>query len=49
MKKTNDAGIKPVSDQADAVQHFFGPVPDRNYGCQIAAAGISFLDANAHL
>jgi hypothetical protein len=28
MKKTNDAGIGPVSDQAKAVRHFFGPVPD---------------------
>jgi hypothetical protein len=26
--KTNDAGTDPVPDQADAVRHFFGPVPD---------------------
>jgi hypothetical protein len=27
-EKTNDAGNGPVPDQAKAVQHFFGPVPD---------------------
>jgi hypothetical protein len=26
--KTNDAGNSPVPDQAKAVRHFFGPVPD---------------------
>jgi hypothetical protein len=30
-KKTNDAGTGPVPDQAKAVRHFFGPVPDWNY------------------
>ncbi len=28
MKKTNDAGTDLVPDQAGAVQHFFGPVPE---------------------
>ncbi len=28
MIKTNDARTDPVPDQADAVRHFFGPVPD---------------------
>jgi hypothetical protein len=27
-EKTNYAGNGPVPDQAKAVQHFFGPVPD---------------------
>jgi hypothetical protein len=27
-KKTNDAGTGPILDQAKAVQHIFGPVPD---------------------
>jgi hypothetical protein len=31
LKKTNDAGTGPVPDQAKAVRHFFGPVPDWNY------------------
>ncbi len=31
IKKTNDAGIGPVPDQAKVVRHFFGPVPDCNY------------------
>ncbi len=31
LKITNDAGSGPVSDQAKAVQHVFGPVPDWNY------------------
>jgi hypothetical protein len=31
IKKTNDAGTGPVPDQAKAVQHFLGPVPDCNY------------------
>ncbi len=30
-EKTYDAGTGPVPDQAKAVQHFFGPVPDWNY------------------
>jgi hypothetical protein len=30
-KKTNDAGTGPEQDQAKAVRHFFGPVPDCNY------------------
>ncbi len=30
-KKTNDAGTGPVPDQAKAVRHFFGPVPDWNF------------------
>ncbi len=28
LKKTNDAGTGPILDQAKAVQHIFGPVPD---------------------
>jgi hypothetical protein len=28
MKKTNDVEIGPVSNQADVVRHFFGPVWD---------------------
>jgi hypothetical protein len=28
MIKTNGTGTNPVPDQASAVQHFFGPVPD---------------------
>jgi hypothetical protein len=28
MKKTNDAGTGPVQDNADAVRHFFDPVPE---------------------
>jgi hypothetical protein len=28
MKKTNDAGTDPVPDQAGAVRHFFGMVPE---------------------
>jgi hypothetical protein len=47
MKKSNDAGTYPVLEKADAFRHFFGPVPDRNYGCQNVAAGVSFLDADA--
>ncbi len=43
-KLTNDAGTVPVPDQAKAVQHFFCPVPDWNYWCRNADAGISFLD-----
>jgi hypothetical protein len=31
LKKTNDAGTGPVSDQAKAVRHCFGPVLDWNY------------------
>ncbi len=31
IKKTNDAGTGLVLDQAKAVRHFFGPVPDWNY------------------
>ncbi len=27
-EKTNDAGNGPVPNQAKAVRHFFGPVPD---------------------
>jgi hypothetical protein len=27
-EKTNDAGTGPIPDQAKAVRHFFGPVPD---------------------
>ncbi len=30
-KKTNDAGTGLVPDQAKAVRHFFGPVPDCSY------------------
>jgi hypothetical protein len=49
MKKTNDAGTDLVPDQAGAVQHFFGPVPEQNNGCRNADAGVSFLDADAQL
>jgi hypothetical protein len=28
LKKPNDAETGPVPDQADAVRHFFSPVPD---------------------
>jgi hypothetical protein len=49
MKKTNDAGTDPVPDQAGAVRHFFGMVPEWNNGCRNADAGVSFLDANAQL
>ncbi len=49
LKKTNYAGTGPVPDQAKAVRHFFGPVPDWNYWCQNANAGVSFLDADAQL
>jgi hypothetical protein len=49
MKKTNDAGTGPVPDQAKAVRHFFGPVPDWNYQCRNGDAGVSFLDADAQL
>ncbi len=31
IKKTNDAVTGPVQDQAKAVRHFFGPVPDCKY------------------
>ncbi len=31
LKKTSAAGTGPVPDQAKAVWHFFGPVPDWNY------------------
>ncbi len=49
LKKTNDAGNSPVRDQAKAVRHFFGPVPNWNYWCQNANDGVSFHDANAQL
>jgi hypothetical protein len=49
MKKTNDVRPDPVADQALAVRIFFGLVPDWNYGCWNADAGISFLDADAQL
>ncbi len=48
-KKTNDAVTGPVPDQAKAVRHFFGPVPDWNYWWQNADAGVSFLDTDAQL
>ncbi len=38
LKKTNNAGTGPVPDQAKAVRHFFGPVPDWNYWCRNADA-----------
>jgi hypothetical protein len=49
MKKSNDIGIGPVSDQVDEVQHFFSPVPEENYKCQNAEASVSLLDADAQL
>ncbi len=48
-EKTNDAEASPVPDQADEVQNFFGPVPDWNYECQKASAGVSLLNADAQL
>ncbi len=48
-EKTNDAGTGLVPDQAKAVRHFFGPIPDWNYPCRNANAGVSFLDADAQL
>ncbi len=48
-EKTNDAGTGLVPDQAKAVRHFFGPVPDWNYQCRNADAGVSFLDADVQL
>ncbi len=51
MKKNNDAWTNPVLDQSSigpsrcSPAFFLGPVPDGNYGCQDADAGISFLDA----
>jgi hypothetical protein len=39
MQKTNDAGTGPVSDQADAVQHFFL----FRYRTEIMDAGIPML------
>jgi hypothetical protein len=49
MKKNNNAGTDPVPDQAGAVRHFFGPIPELNNGCQNADAAVSFLDADAQL
>ncbi len=49
MKKNNDAGTDPVPDQAGAVRHFFGPIPELNNGCRNADAAVSFLDADAQL
>ncbi len=48
-EKTSDAGTGPVTDQACTVWHFFGPVPDWNYGSLNADIGISFLNADAQL
>jgi hypothetical protein len=47
LKKTNDAGTGPVPDQAKAVRHFFGSVPDWNFRCRNADAGVSFLANDA--
>jgi hypothetical protein len=49
MKKTIDARIDLVPDQAGAVRHIFGLVPERNNGCRNADAGVSFPDADAQL
>jgi hypothetical protein len=49
LKKTNDAGNNPVPELNDAVRHFIGPVPDWDDECRNADAGVSFLDADAHL
>jgi hypothetical protein len=49
MKKTNVAGTDLVPDQANTVRHFFGSVPDCNYGCQNADTIVNFLDADAEL
>ncbi len=48
-EKTNDAGTGPVPDHTKAVRHLFGPVPDWNYWCRNADAGVSFFDADAQL
>jgi hypothetical protein len=49
LKKTNDAGTGSVPEQNDAVQHFFATVPDWDDGYRNTDAGVSFLDADAHL
>jgi hypothetical protein len=49
MKETNDVRPGLVADQALAVRIFLGLVPDLNYGCRNADAGVSFLDADAQL
>ncbi len=48
-EKTNNAGSGPVPDQAKAVRPFFVLLPDWNYWRWNADAGVSFLDADAHL
>ncbi len=48
MKRTDAAGSCPVPDY-DVVRDFFGPVSDWIDGCQIAGAGITFLDADDQL
>jgi hypothetical protein len=49
LKKTNDAGTGSVPEQNDAVRHSFAPVPDSDDGYRNTDAGVSFLDADAHL
>ncbi len=47
MKKLTMPGQVRYRTKPD--RHFLGPVPDRNYWCRNADAGISFLDADAQL
>jgi hypothetical protein len=49
LKKTNDAEAVLVPEWRNAVWHFFGPVLDWDDRCRNADAGVSFLDADAHL
>ncbi len=49
LKKTSDAETSPVPDKADAIRHFFSPVPDKNSGCRNADACVRFLNADAQL
>jgi hypothetical protein len=47
--KTNDAVTYTVPEESDAVRHFLAAVPDWDDGCRNADAGVTFLDADAHL
>jgi hypothetical protein len=49
LKKSNDAGSSPVPVLMHSVRHFLGPVLDWDDGCRNADAGVSFLNADAHL
>jgi hypothetical protein len=41
MKKSYNTGTSLVPDEAEAVRHFFGPLPDLNNQCQKADAVVS--------